>query len=183
MRSEAISDEDENVLSTVHCKGLIILISIRYSNRMYPQRKCHLCVVLIYSYKNVAAILTFLCFELEQIHGPFFFLRTPLPICWTKWSRIWSNSKHSWDMAKLRCIQPLGHYSYIPPMLWVRADPKPLLPTNRAVLRKQRGLGFTLTQSIKNSYSAMVVVVVGPIVLKTKSTELHHKIALSLELG
>ena len=26
MRSEAISDEDENVLSTVHCKGLIILI-------------------------------------------------------------------------------------------------------------------------------------------------------------
>ena len=79
MRSEAISDEDENVLSTVHCKGLIILISIRYSNRMYPQRKCHLCVVLIYSYKNVAAILTFLCFELEQIHGPFFSWGLPSP--------------------------------------------------------------------------------------------------------
>ena len=56
VRSEAISDEDENVMSTVHCKGLIILISIRYSNRLYPQRKCHFCIVLIYSYKNVAAI-------------------------------------------------------------------------------------------------------------------------------
>ena len=82
---------------------------------------------------------------------PLFFLRTP-HIYWTKWPRICSNSKHSWDTVEKKIAEIFwirGHFSYISAILWVWANPRPLRPTNVGVLRKQSGLGFALTQSIK----------------------------------
>ena len=60
---------------------------------------------------------------------PLFFLRTP-HICWAKWSQICSNSKHSREIALLRYFELFGHNSCISAMLWLRANLRPLRPTN-----------------------------------------------------
>ena len=61
--------------------------------------------------------------------GPLLFLRTP-HICWAKWSRICSNSKHSQDITVVTQWLKISQLCYISAMRWVRANPRPLRPTN-----------------------------------------------------
>ena len=60
---------------------------------------------------------------------PLFFLRTP-HICWAKWSRICSNSKHSQDITIVTQLLKISQPCYISAMLRGRANLRPLYPTN-----------------------------------------------------
>ena len=81
--------------------------------------------------------------------------------------RIWLEPRGSSNARKVSLLaprwlwplstQPLDHFSYISAILWVRANPRPLRPTNMGVPRKQSGLGFALTQSIKKIQCVVVV--------------------------
>ena len=60
---------------------------------------------------------------------PLLFLRTP-HICWVKWSRICSNSKHSRDITVVTQWLKISQLCYISAMRQVRANTRPLRPTN-----------------------------------------------------
>ena len=60
---------------------------------------------------------------------PLCFLRTP-HICWAKWSRICSNSKHSWDITVVTKSLKISQLCCISAVPQDRANLRPLCPTN-----------------------------------------------------
>ena len=90
-----------------------------------------------YYYKN------FLCFQLEQILGHFSSLGPALFV-----GR--SGLGFALYCRDIAVVTQFFSYSNIIAMLRVTANSRPLLKTNREVLRKKSGLGFALIQGTKN---------------------------------